>query len=112
MFLFRVEGLNRAVVLIACSAPLGFTTLAFAAITGLDTEFAASSVSYSIRDRASYNAHSPLFPVTLGLVTAPGAVVAILPSTDNTRDLKDTDPVLLRLAHFNVSFNHEMSRKL
>ena len=46
--LFGLDGLNRAVVLIACSAPLGFTTLTFSAITGLDTEFAASCVSYSI----------------------------------------------------------------
>jgi predicted permease len=47
-FLFGIEGLNRAVVLVACSAPLGFTTLTFSAIAGLDTEFAASCVSYSI----------------------------------------------------------------
>jgi malate permease and related proteins len=48
VYLFRLNGLNRAVVLVACSAPLGFTTLTFSAITGLDSEFAASCVSYSI----------------------------------------------------------------
>jgi malate permease and related proteins len=48
VYLFRLDGLNRAVVLVACSAPLGFTTLTFSAIAGLDTEFAASCVSYSI----------------------------------------------------------------
>ena len=47
-FLFGIEGLSRAVVLVACSAPVGFTTLTFSAIAGLDTEFAASCVSYSI----------------------------------------------------------------
>jgi malate permease and related proteins len=47
-YLFRLDGLNRAVVLVACSAPLGFTTLTFSTIAGLDTEFAASCVSYSI----------------------------------------------------------------
>jgi malate permease and related proteins len=47
-FLFGIDGLNRTVVLVACSAPLGFTTLTFSAIAGLDTEFAASCVSYSI----------------------------------------------------------------
>ena len=46
--IFGIEGLNRAVILVACSAPLGFTTLTFAAMAGLDTEFAASCVSYSI----------------------------------------------------------------
>jgi predicted permease len=43
-----IEGLNKAVILVACSAPLGFTTLTFSAMAGLDTEFAASCVSYSI----------------------------------------------------------------
>jgi predicted permease len=47
-FLFGIDGLSRTVVLVASSAPLGFTTLAFSAITGMDTEFAASCVSYSI----------------------------------------------------------------
>jgi malate permease and related proteins len=47
-FLFGIKGLNRVVVLVACSAPLGFTTLTFSVIAGLDTEFAASCVSYSI----------------------------------------------------------------
>jgi predicted permease len=47
-YVFRLDGLNRAIVLVACSAPLGFTTLTFSAIAGLDTEFAASCVSYSI----------------------------------------------------------------
>jgi malate permease and related proteins len=48
VYLFRLDGLNRVVVLVACSAPIGFTTLTFSAIAGLDTEFAASCVSYSI----------------------------------------------------------------
>ena len=47
-FLFGIKGLNRTVLLVACSAPLGFTTLTFSAIAGLDTEFAASCISYSI----------------------------------------------------------------
>ncbi len=46
--LFKLSGLNRDLVLVACSAPVGFTTLTFSAITGLDAEFAASCVSYSI----------------------------------------------------------------
>lgn len=46
--LFGLDDLNRAVVLVACSAPVGFTTLTFSALKDLDTEFAASCVSYSI----------------------------------------------------------------
>jgi hypothetical protein len=47
-FLFGIEGLGRAIVLVACSAPVGFTTLTFSAIAGMDTELAASCVSYSV----------------------------------------------------------------
>ncbi|HVN98265.1 MAG TPA: AEC family transporter [Syntrophorhabdaceae bacterium] len=46
--LLGVHGLSRVVILVASAAPVGFTTLTFAAITGLNTELAASCVSYSI----------------------------------------------------------------
>lgn len=46
--LFRLEGLNRVVVLVGSSAPVGLTTLTFATMEKLDTEFAASLVSVSL----------------------------------------------------------------
>lgn len=46
--LFRLEGLNRMVVLVGSSAPVGLTTLTFATMEKLDTEFAASLVSVSL----------------------------------------------------------------
>lgn len=46
--LFRLEGLNRVAVLVCSSAPVGLTTLTFATMEKLDTEFAASLVSVSL----------------------------------------------------------------
>lgn len=46
--LFRLEGLNRVVVLVCSAAPVGLTTLTFATMEKLDTEFAASLVSVSL----------------------------------------------------------------
>lgn len=46
--LFHLEGLNRAIVLICSSAPIGYNTLTFSSLEKLDKEFAASLVSFSI----------------------------------------------------------------
>ena len=43
-----LEGINRSIVIIGASAPTGYNTLVFSSIAGLDEEFAASVVSYSI----------------------------------------------------------------
>ncbi|MGE5329101.1 MAG: AEC family transporter [Deltaproteobacteria bacterium] len=48
VYLFKLEGLNRLIVLIGASAPVGYNTLTFASMENLDKEYAASLVSYSI----------------------------------------------------------------
>ncbi len=45
--LFGLDGMNRTVALVACSAPLGFTTLTFSAIKGL--ERTSPPAAYPIR---------------------------------------------------------------
>jgi predicted permease len=46
--LFHLEGLNRSVVLIGASAPVGYNALTFSSLEKLDEEFAASVISWSI----------------------------------------------------------------
>jgi len=46
--LFNLEGLNRIVVLVGSSAPVGYNTVTFSSLENLDKEFAASVVSISI----------------------------------------------------------------
>jgi len=46
--LFKVEGINKIIVLLGATAPAGFNTLTFASIEKLDKNFAASLVSFSI----------------------------------------------------------------
>jgi len=46
--LFHIEGLNRSIVLISSAAPVGYNTLTFSSLEKLDTEFAASLISFSI----------------------------------------------------------------
>ena len=47
-WLFGLEGLTRAVVLVCGAAPVGFNTLVFASLAKLDVDFAASLLSTSI----------------------------------------------------------------
>lgn len=47
-WLFGLEGLTRAVVIVCGAAPVGFNTLVFASMTKLDVDFAASLLSTSI----------------------------------------------------------------
>ena len=46
--LFGLEGVNRLVVLVGSASPVGYNTLTFSSLEGLDKEFAASLVSYSV----------------------------------------------------------------
>jgi len=46
--IFHLDGINKIVVVIGCSAPAGFNTLTFASLENLDKEFAASIVSISL----------------------------------------------------------------
>ncbi|ABB23443.1 MAG: transporter [Pelodictyon luteolum] len=46
--LFNLRGLDRAILIIAASAPAGFNTLTFAAIENLDRDYAASLVTTSM----------------------------------------------------------------
>lgn len=46
--IFRLDGLNKIVVLVSSAAPVGLNTLTFATMENLDTEFAASLVSISV----------------------------------------------------------------
>jgi predicted permease len=48
VYLFDLTGLNKIIVLIGASAPVGYNTLTFASMEKLDKEFAASIISYSI----------------------------------------------------------------
>jgi predicted permease len=48
VYLFRLQGLDRLIVLICASAPIGYNTLTFSSMENLDKEFAASVISYSI----------------------------------------------------------------
>jgi predicted permease len=43
--LFRLEGLDRAIVVLSASAPAGFNTMTFASVEKLDREFAATLVA-------------------------------------------------------------------
>ena len=45
---FRLQGLEMVVALIASSAPAGYNTLTFASLENLDKEFAATLVSFTI----------------------------------------------------------------
>lgn len=44
----HIEGIDRSIILIGTSAPVGFNVLVFSSLENLDKEFAASIVSYSI----------------------------------------------------------------
>jgi malate permease and related proteins len=46
--LFGLEGMNRTIVIASASTPIGFNTLIFATLEGMDKEFAATCVSLSI----------------------------------------------------------------
>lgn len=48
VYLFNLDGLNKIIVLIGASTPVGYNTLTFASMEKLDKEFAASIISYSI----------------------------------------------------------------
>lgn len=48
VYIFNLDGVNRMVVLIGASAPVGYNTLTFSSMENLDKEFAASIISYSI----------------------------------------------------------------
>ncbi|MCA9487147.1 MAG: AEC family transporter, partial [Nanoarchaeota archaeon] len=48
VYLFNLEGLNKIIVLISASAPIGYNTLTFASMENLDKEFATRINSYSI----------------------------------------------------------------
>ncbi|MCD6550164.1 AEC family transporter [bacterium] len=46
--IFGFEGINKVIILLACSAPAGYNTLVFSSISGLDKEFASDLISFSI----------------------------------------------------------------
>jgi malate permease and related proteins len=46
--LLHIEGLDRLIVLIGSSTPIGYATLTFASLENLDREFASGLVSFSI----------------------------------------------------------------
>ena len=46
--IFQLDGLTRNIVLLGCSAPIGFNVLTFSSLEHLDKEFAASLLSFSI----------------------------------------------------------------
>lgn len=48
VYLFNLKGISKEVVLVISSAPSGISTLVFSSMEGLDNEFAASIVSYSV----------------------------------------------------------------
>lgn len=48
VWLFSLEGASRLIVLLGGIAPLGFNTLVFSSLEGLDTEYAAQLVSVSL----------------------------------------------------------------
>jgi len=47
-YLFGLEGMTRTIVIASSAAPVGFNTLIFANMEGLDKEFAATIVSFGI----------------------------------------------------------------
>lgn len=47
IYMFKLQGLSKIVVLIMSSAPVGINTLTYSSMESLDKEFAASIVSYS-----------------------------------------------------------------
>jgi predicted permease len=46
--IFNIDGIMRTLVILFCGAPVGYNTLIFASLEGLDKEFAASLVSISL----------------------------------------------------------------
>lgn len=46
--LFDLQGLHRSIVMLGTAAPVGFNTLVYASLEGLDREFAASMASVSL----------------------------------------------------------------
>lgn len=46
--LLNIDGIMRTLIVIFCGAPVGYNTLIFASLEGLDKEFAASLVSISL----------------------------------------------------------------
>ena len=48
VWLFSLEGASRLIVLLGGIAPLGFNTLVFSSLEGLDTEYASQLVSVSL----------------------------------------------------------------
>ena len=46
--LFGLEGISRTLVIVFCGAPVGYNTLIFSSLEGMDKEFAASLVSISL----------------------------------------------------------------
>jgi predicted permease len=48
IYLFKLEGITRQVVILATATPIGYNTLTFSSIEKLDTEFAAALISFSI----------------------------------------------------------------
>jgi predicted permease len=48
VYIFNLQGLERIITLVGTSAPVGFNTLTFSSLEGLDKELAASLLSYSI----------------------------------------------------------------
>ncbi len=46
--LFGFDGLNRVIVILSATAPIGYNSLTFASLENLDKEFAASLVSFSV----------------------------------------------------------------
>ena len=48
VYLFNLRGLERTIIMVGTSAPVGFNTLTFSSLENLDKEFAASLLSYSI----------------------------------------------------------------
>jgi malate permease and related proteins len=47
-YIFGLTGMNRTIVIASASTPIGFNTLIFATLEGMDKEFAATCVSLSI----------------------------------------------------------------
>jgi len=48
VFLFNLQGLDRAIVTLGSAAPIGMIPMVYASSEGLDTEFAAACISLSI----------------------------------------------------------------
>jgi predicted permease len=48
VFIFNLQGLDRAIVTLGSAAPIGMIPMVYAASEGLDAEFAAACISLSI----------------------------------------------------------------